>query len=179
LTAVAGRGKRILLGRIAGAHGVRGEVLIRSYTAESHNIASYGPLSDEHGNRSFEITKLRVTRKGVVARLKGVEDRASAEALAGLDLYAARERLPATAEGEFYYADLIGLAAVDTNGAPIGTIVGVHNYGAGDIIEVRLTGSETTELVPFTAAFVPDVDIAEGRAVVVLPGSTEGGTGKE
>ena len=166
--AVTGR-DRILLGRIAGAHGIRGEVIIHAFTEPAENVAAYGPLSDEAGVRTFTIESARATAKGVVARLAGVADRTAAEALRGVDLYVARDRLPAAAEGEYYHADLIGLAAVDRDGKRIGEIVAVHNFGAGDLLEVRLAGARQTELIPFTDAFVPEVDIAARRAVVVLP----------
>ena len=164
----AGAEKRILLGRIAGAHGIRGEVLIKAYTERPEDIAAYGPLDDGTG-RSFGIKVVRVTPKGVVARIEGVRDRNAAEALDSVSLYVDRERLPALAEGEFYHADLIGLAAVDPEGRPLGEVVAVYNHGAGDILEVRLTGSGKTELVAFTDAFVPEVDLAARRAVVRLP----------
>jgi len=164
---------RILLGRIAGAHGIRGEVLIKTFTEAPENVGAYGPLSDESGTRTFKLKSARATPKGVVARLQGVDDRNGAEALKGIALYIERERLPAAAEGEFYHADLIGLAAVDGDGKPIGEIVAVQNYGAGDLLEIRLAGSSKTELVPFTDAVVPEIDIAARRVVVVLPGADE------
>ena len=164
---------RILLGRIAGAHGIRGEVLIKTFTEAPENVGAYGPLSDESGTRIFKLKSVRATPKGVVARLQGVDDRNGAEALKGIALYIERDRLPAAAEGEFYHADLIGLAAVDGDGKPIGEIVAVQNYGAGDLLEIRLAGSSKTELVPFTDAAAPEVDIAARRVVVVMPGADE------
>ena len=164
---------RILLGRIAGAHGIRGEVLIKAFTEAPENVGAYGPLSDESGTRTFKLKSARATPKGVVARLQGIDDRNGAEALKGIALYIERDRLPAAAEGEFYHADLIGLAAVDGDGTPIGEIVAVQNYGAGDLLEIRLTGSSKTELVPFTDAVVPEVDIAARRVVVVMPETDE------
>jgi 16S rRNA processing protein RimM len=159
----------VLLGHIAGAHGVRGEVLIKSYTAAPEDIAAYGPLADETGTRAFSIKVLRLTAKGVVARLDGVADRAAAEALKGLRLYVERDKLPDTRANEFYHTDLIGLAAVTPEGNPIGEVVALHNYGAGDLLEVRLSSSHETEFVPFTSEFVPDVDIAGGRVVIAMP----------
>jgi 16S rRNA processing protein RimM len=164
---------RILLGRIAGAHGIRGEVIIHAYTEPPENIAAYGPLSDEAGARTFRIESARATAKGVVARLAGVADRTAAEALKGIDLYVDRDRLPPAAEGEYYHADLIGLAAVDAKGQRIGEIVAVQNYGAGDLLEIRLTGTRQTELIPFTDASVPEVDVAAKRVVVMLPRADE------
>ena len=160
---------RILLGRITGAHGIRGEVVLRSYAAVPADIAAYGPLGDEAGARSFQLKVVRVSDKGVIARVAGVTDRNGAEALAGTDLYVARARLPKAAEGEYYHADLIGLAAVSPDGAAIGEVVAVQNYGAGDLLEIRLAGSPKTELVPFKNAFVPTVDLVQRRVVVVMP----------
>src|SRR5262245_51772486 len=165
--AKAGAVRRILLGRVAGAHGIRGDVLIKTFTERPEDIAAYGPLNDEDG-RSFTIESVRVTAKGVVARLAGVGDRNAAEALRGTPLYVDRARLPAPAEGEFYHADLIGMAAVDAEGRPVGDVVGVYNHGAGDILELRRAGSSKTELVAFTDAFVPEVDLLGRRLVVRL-----------
>jgi len=110
-----------------------------------------------------------VTAKGVVARVAGISDRNGAEALAGTDLYVARALLPAAEDGAFYHADLIGLAAIAPDGTEVGRIVGVHNFGAGDLIEIALGGSRRTELVPFTARYVPEVDLARRIVVVELP----------
>ena len=105
----------------------------------------------------------------MVARLEGVGDRNAAEALKGIELYVDRARLPPAAEGEFYHADLIGMLAVDLEGRALGHIGAVHNFGAGDLLEIRLAGSGKTELVPFTADTVPTLDVTAGRAVVVMP----------
>jgi 16S rRNA processing protein RimM len=171
--AAAGASSRLLLGRIAGAHGIRGEVLIHAYTSAPEDIVAYGPLSDATARRSFEIAIVRTTPKGVVARIAGIADRTAAEALKGVELYVGRDRLPAAAEGEFYHADLMGLAAVDPEGKVIGEIVAVQNYGAGDLIEIRLAGSAKTELILFTETEVPQIDIAARRAVVVMPATTD------
>src|SRR5262245_3858299 len=160
---------RILLGRIAGAHGLKGDVLIHSFAELPQSIAAYGPLSDAAGAKTYTITRARATAKGVVARLAGIADRAAAEELKGVELYVARDRLPAPAEDEFYHADLIGLLAVDPEGRPFGRIAAIHNFGAGDLIEIALTGSAKTELVPFTATCLPSVEVSAGRAVIVLP----------
>jgi 16S rRNA processing protein RimM len=169
MAAGATSSSRVLLGRIAGAHGIRGEVLIKTFTAAPEDIGAYGPLSDVAGARAFRIAHARSTQKGVVARIEGVSDRNAAEALRGVDLYIARERLPAAPEGEFYHVDLVGLDAVDPQGNAVGEIVAAHNFGAGDLLEVRLIGSGKTELLPFTDAVVPEVDLVARRVVVVLP----------
>lgn len=160
--------KKIRLGRIAGAHGIRGEVVIHSYAAVPEDIAAYGPLTDAHGRRTFTLSGVRATGKGVVARIAGVSDRTSAEALKGTELFVARAQLPATEPGTFYVSDLIGLTAVDAAGAVIGTVVDAPNYGGGPLLEIRRTGVTQTELIPFTDAYVPEVDLA-GRRVVVRP----------
>ena len=162
---------RILLGRIAGAHGIRGEVLIHSYAEAPQDIAAYGPLCDADGAKTFTITRAKLTAKGVVARLAGISDRDAAERLKGVELYVTRDRLPPPAEGEFYHADLIGLTAIDPAGRAFGRVTAVHNFGAGDLIEIRLTGSGKSELVPFTDATVPQLDVAAGHVVIVMPRS--------
>jgi len=159
--------RRVLLGRIVRAHGSRGEVAILAYTAQPQDIAAYGPLSGADGTR-FVITHARATTRGVLVRLAGVADRTAAEALQGIDLYVDRDRLPPPAEGEFYHADLIGLAVIDTHGDSRGEVVAVRNFGAGDLLEIGIPGSHTTEFVPFTEAHVPHVDLPGGRLMIAL-----------
>jgi len=166
-------GGRILLGRIIAAHGVRGEVVVRSYADDPQAIGTYGPLAAPDAGRTIELRVVRVTPKGVIARVSGIADRNGAEALAGTDLYVDRARLPEAGEGEFYHADLIGLAARAPDGAEIGRVVGVHNFGAGDLIEIALAASRQTELLPFSEQYVPEVDMAAGRIVVVMPAPAE------
>lgn len=160
---------RILIAHIKGAHGIRGEVLVTSYAAVPEDLEAYGSLANEDGTRSLALRVVRVTPKGVIARVTGVSDRTAAEALAGLDLYIERDCLPAPEPDEFYHADLIGLAAVTAEGRVIGRIVDVPNYGAGDLLEIRLDGGRKTELIPFTDAYVPAVDLARRQITVVLP----------
>lgn len=163
------QGHRVLLGRIAGAHGIRGDIVVESYTAEPQDITAYGPLETEDGARQLDLSVARVTPKGVIARIAGITDRTAAERLKGLLLYVDRARLPPAEEGEFYHSDLIGLRAEDAEGRTIGAVAAMPNYGAGDLMELRLEGSRKTELIPFTDAFVPVVDVPGGRVVVVLP----------
>jgi len=171
---------RVLLGRITTAHGIRGDVVIESYTAAPEDISAYGPLQSEDGAKRFDVKVVRVTPRGVIARVAGITDRNAAEALRGTPLYALRADLPEAEAGEYYYADLVGLRADDVEGNRIGTVAGVHNYGAGDLLELRLDGVAVTELIPFTDAFVPVVDIAGGRVCVVLPeASPEDSEGQE
>lgn len=158
------------------AHGVRGEVRLKSFTEVPADVAKYGPLVAPDG-RTFEIVTVRPASGPagpmLVVRVKGVDDRNAAEALTGTRLSIPYDRLPPAEEGEYYHADLIGLPAVTPDGAAIGAVVGVHNYGAGDLIEIAPKAGATI-LVPFTAAAVPEVDIAGGRIVVVPPAVDEG-----
>lgn len=166
--------RRILLGRIAAAHGIRGDLLIETYTGAAQDIASYGPLQSEDGGRSFKVKVIRTTPKGVIAHVAGIDDRNAAETLKGISLYVDRARLPAPGNGEFYHADLVGLRAEDGQGRAIGTVIAVQNYGAGDLLELRQEGKRATELIPFTQACVPTVDISGGRVVIVAPEIVEG-----
>jgi 16S rRNA processing protein RimM len=161
--------RRICVAKIGAPHGVRGEVKLWPYTANPMAVKEFGTLETEDGKRAFTIEALRPAKDFLVARFKGVADRNAAETLCHLELYVARERLPEPDDDEFYHADLIGLAAVDPAGAPIGTIAGVHNFGAGDLLEIRLAASGKTELIPFTDDVVPEVEITAGRVVVVMP----------
>ena len=162
-------GARVCLGQIGAAHGVRGEVRLRSFTSDPAAIADYGPLETEDG-RVFEIETLRPAKDHFVVRLSGIRDRDAASALANTKLYVPRERLPETAEpDEFYHADLVGLAVIDRAGTKLGTVVAIHNFGAGDLIEVRADTGGNTELVPFDTTHVPAVDIASGKIVVDPP----------
>ena len=157
------------LGQIGAAHGVRGEVRLRSFTAEPGAITAYGPLETEDG-RILKIESLRPAKDHFVARLAGICDRDAAERLANVKLYVPRERLPEPdAADEFYHADLIGLAVVDPSGKALGTVVAIQNFGAGDLIEVRCNAGDNTRLVPFDAVNVPAVDVAAGRIVVDPP----------
>lgn len=159
----------ILLGAIVGAHGIRGEVIVRTFTGAPEDIASYGALVDAKGGAPLELKIVRVTDKGVVARIKGVADRNGAEALKGRQLFVARAQLPVPDEGQYYHEDLVGLSAVAADGTVIGRIAAVLNFGAGDILDVTLKASGKSELVPFTNAFVPAIDLAARTATINLP----------
>ena len=162
-------GAKVCLGHISAAHGVRGDVLIKSHTDVPEDIAGYGPLQDQDGTRTFAITIKQTTNKGVVAHIAGIDTRTAAEALKGTQLFIDRDRLPAPDPGEWYQADLIGLGAVDPDGRSLGTVVAVQNFGAGDLLELRpQTGGETV-LVPFTNETVPEIDLADQRVVINPP----------
>jgi len=163
----------ICVARIGAAHGVRGAVKLWTFTEDPLAVKRYGPLQTKDGTRQFEVASARQARDYLVATLKGITSRDEAERLNGIELYVAREKLPATDEDEYYHADLIGLAAVTTADEPLGRVVAIHNFGAGDIIEIAPPDGATL-LLPFTNAVVPTVDLAGGRVVIELPEEIEG-----
>ncbi len=163
----------ICVARIGAAHGVRGAVKLWTFTDDPLAVKRYGRLATRDGARHFEVASAREAKGHLVATLKGVTTREEAERLNGLELYVARDKLPATDEDEYYRADLIGLAAVNAAGEPLGRVVAIHNFGAGDIIEIA-PPQGATMLLPFSNAVVPTVDLAGGRVVIELPGEIEG-----
>jgi 16S rRNA processing protein RimM len=173
---VSGR-DRVLIARIGAAHGIKGEVRVKAFTAEPKGMAAYGPLEAPDGRR-FEVAALRpaagTAPDMLVVRFKGIGDRNAAEALNGIELSVPRARLPPAEADEYYHADLIGLAAVTRDGATLGTVTAVQNYGAGDLLEIAPSRGETI-LVPFTRAVVPEVDMTGGRVVVDPPEGLLGG----
>jgi 16S rRNA processing protein RimM len=165
---LSAKDERVLLGDIGAAQGLKGEVRIRSFTEDAKAIASYNPLEDETG-RAIEIESVRVTPKALIARIKGVSTREGAEALTGTKLYIPRARLPERKEEEWYHSDLIGLAALDRDGRSLGVIVAVHNFGAGDLLEMKPASGGATVLIPFTRETVPEIDVEGGRLTLVPP----------
>jgi 16S rRNA processing protein RimM len=163
----------VCVARIGAAHGVRGAVKLWTFTEDPLAVQSYGPLMTKDGARRFEIANVREAKDHLVATFKGIATRNDAEKLNGIELYVPREKLPATEDDEFYHADLIGLAAVNAADEPLGRVVAIHNFGAGDIIEIA-PPKGATMLLPFTNAVVPTVDIAGGRVVIELPQEIEG-----
>lgn len=147
------------------AHGVSGEVKVKSFTADPMALGRYGRLASESG-REFGIDTIRPHRAGeLILRLSGVDTRNAAEQLKGCRLYIPRTALPEPAPREYYHADLIGLRADNSLGSEIGRVSAVLNYGAGDILEITRSDGET-ELIPFSDAHVPVVDFAAGRVVI-------------
>jgi 16S rRNA processing protein RimM len=160
--------KRLCVGVVTGAQGIRGAVRIKSFTADPLDIDAYGPVSDEAGTRAFELKSVGQSKGVVVATLSGVTDRNAAEALKGLRLFVDRDRLPPADEEEYYHADLLGLAAELIDGKALGRITAVYDFGAGDALEV--TGDQgSVVMVPFTKAAVPTVDLDAGKVVIDPP----------
>jgi len=166
----------VVLGVFGAAHGLKGEIRLKSYTEEPLAIANYGPLLTKSG-RQVKLTSVRQAKDVLIARVEGVGDRTGAEQLVNLQLFVERAVLGAPEdEDEFFHADLIGLVARDEAGETIGTVTGLFDFGAGDIIEVTPDGAKPL-LLPFSKAVVPVVDIKAGHIVVILP--EEGGATSE
>jgi 16S rRNA processing protein RimM len=164
----------IALGVFGAPQGVRGELRIKSYTAEPKAVAGYGPLTDRRGQRAFVIESVRSLKdEMLVARIAGVSTREAAAALTGAELFARREQLPPPDADEFYYDDLVGLEAVTREGELLGRIVALNNYGAGDILEIARDAGGTM-LLPFTKAVAVEIDFARGLIVIEPPREVEG-----
>lgn len=160
--------RKICVGVIMGAHGVRGQLRLRSFTSEPEDVFSYKPLTDESGKQKFAIKFNGAMKDYFVATLTGVKDRDAAEALRGTKLFVERSALPAAAENEYYEVDLIGLAAKTIEDETIGTVLALHDYGAGAFLEIKpLSGGSF--MLPFKDEFVPVVNIDEGFTTVLIP----------
>jgi len=164
----SGPAQRVLMGVMLGAHGVKGVVRVLSYAAEAEDIAAYGPLEDESGQRRFSLEVVGKARGAVLVAVDGISDRDAAAALRGTKLYIARTALPETEEGEFYWGDLIGLKAELTDGTALGEVVAVHDYGGGPSLEVKRAAGGLV-IVPFTNRVVPAVDLEAGKLVIDPP----------
>jgi 16S rRNA processing protein RimM len=169
---------RLCVAVIAGAHGVRGDVRIKSFTADPDGLAAYGPLTDKTGARKFRIKVHGLARGLLRAHIKGVDDRNAAEALAGMELYVERGQLAEPAEDEFYHSDLIGLKAELQDGSQYGVVRALHDFGAGDVIEIAVAAGGTV-ILPFTKAVIPSVNLENGIVVVALPEEVEAKAPKE
>ncbi len=160
--------ERIVVGAIAGAYGVNGEVRIKSFCAVPEDIETYSPLSDGAG-RAYHLAILRPIKNGFAGRIAEVASKEKADALKGTELFARRDQLPSLPDDEFYHADLIGLAVFDVGGVELGRVKAVQNHGADDLLEITQTGSSATFLLPFTRAAVPTVDLEAGRLIADPP----------
>lgn len=164
---------RICVGQFAGAHGVRGLVKLKSFTADPASVAAYGPLADESGARRFRLSLTGTVKELWLARVDGIRTREEAQALAGVRLFVDRAALPPPDdEDEFYHADLIGLRAERDDGSLFGTVRAIYDFGAGDVLELTMPDGKL-ELLPFTRACVPRVEVAAGRILVDPPAVTE------
>ena len=163
----------VLLGVVIGAQGLKGEVKVKTFTQSPQKLGAYGPLHTKDG-KGFRVLSVREAKDGAVVVLEGVNDRNAAEALKGTELYVPRSALPKENTDEFYHADLIGLRAEDTEGRAMGMVRALHNFGAGDVIElVRDDGDEV--FLPFTREVAQEIDIEGGRIVIAAPEEVEAG----
>jgi 16S rRNA processing protein RimM len=164
------------MGRIGSAHGLKGEVRIQSFTEDPLALADYGPLATNKPGLTITILSARTNTNVLVAKLEGVNGRTAAERLNGVELYLDRALLPETEdEDDFYHADLIGLEARLDNGAVLGEVIAVPNFGAGDLIEIRDPQSGDTYLYPFTRKVVPEVHLEAGYLIIEVPVEAEPG----
>ncbi len=162
----------VLLAAVIGAHGLKGEVRVKTFTATPDKLGAYGPLHAKDG-RVFTLAALRPGKDGeAVVSFVEVADRTAAEALKGAELFVPRAALPPAQAEEFYHADLIGLPVEDTQGRRLGKVAAIHNYGASDVLVIaRDDGDET--LIAFTRENVPEIDVKSGRLVVAVPEEDE------
>ena len=165
-------GHLVAMGAIIGVHGIRGEVKIKSFTAKPLDIGRYGALVTR-GGQTVELHNLRETKDGVIARIRGVTDRDAAGALRGVDLLLSRAQLPELAEGEFYHADLIGLQAFGADGAVLGSVIAIANFGAGDLLDVALAGQKPSETRLIALKNMISADLGAGRIVIDVPAEVE------
>jgi len=164
----------VLLAAVIGAQGLKGQVRVKTFTETPDALARYRRLHAKDG-RVFTILQVKPAKADeAVATFSEVVDRNTAEGLRGLELFVARDVLPATANNEFYHADLIGLTAMDAADRVIGTVSAIHNYGAGDVIEIARNDGDTV-MLPFARDFVPIVDLKAGRVVIAEPAEVENG----
>lgn len=165
----------VLLGVVIGAQGLKGDVKVKTFTETPDNLRAYGPLHTRDG-RTFTVADLHEANGSAIVSFEGVGNRDAAEALKGAELYVSRATLPGTDEQEFYHADLLGLRAEDELGRSIGKVIAVHNFGAGDVIEIARDDDNGTVLMPFTREIVPTVDLNQGRVVIAAPEELEAET---
>lgn len=159
-------GARVCLGAFAGAHGVKGDAKVKTFTEAEDGVARYGPVESEDGKRRFVLTFVRVLKPGLaLVRAPEIASREDAEALAGTRIYVDREKLPPPADDEFYLDDLVGLAAVDDGGRSLGRIAAFYDFGAGDVLEIEASDGSRT-MVPFSRAAVPAVDLVKGVVTI-------------
>jgi len=160
-------GKKICLGAIVGVHGIRGEVKVKSFTEKDRNLERYGELEDQNGRR-WNVKVAGHSKELLRVKLAGIDDRNAAETLIGLRLYADRDVLPSLQnKDEFYQADLIGLAVKQSaDGETVGEVCGIYNFGAGEILEIKIAATGKSEMIPFSHVYVPEININEGYIIV-------------
>ena len=158
---------KVCLGAIVGVHGIRGEVKIKCFCDNEKHLTAYGALSNEKGDMTLDIKIVGHSKDLLRAKIKGVEDRTTAESYVGTGLYIKRDKLPSLDEEEFYHADLIGLDVKNTQGESLGEVNAIYNFGAGDILEIK-SKDGVLEMLPFNKTFVPTINIKDGYIIVEM-----------
>lgn len=158
------------LGQIKGSFGVKGEVKLVSFTDKPEDIFNFGPLMGEDGQVVLTVKSHRPVKGGFAVRAPQVITREDADALRGVTLCVERAALPEPDEDEFYYSDLTGLQVKTTDGKNAGKIIAVHDFGAGDVLEIQPPKKDGVQagsfFHPFTMAATPKVDIKAGRVII-------------
>ncbi|MDR1026017.1 MAG: ribosome maturation factor RimM [Lactobacillus sp.] len=156
---------KICLGVITGVHGIKGEVKVKSFTEIPEDIDQYGQVESQDGSKKFDIKVVGNSKELLRVKIKGVDDRNAAESLKGTEFYVSRDLLPDLDEEEFYHTDLIGLNVKSPDGEVIGKVLALYNFGAGDLIEIKFNSDNKVEMIPFTLAYVPEINIKD--AIIV------------
>lgn len=156
----------IVVGAILGAHGVRGDVRVKSFTSDPDAVFSYGTLLSEHGKALIDPHRVRPTKDHFIVTPNHPRQKEEWDALKGTRLFVPRQALPDPGDDEFYIQDLVGLEVFSGGEAKLGRVKAVLNHGAGDLLEIQSPGQPKPVLVPFTLEDVPTVDVARGRLIV-------------
>ena len=156
------------MGAVIAAHGIKGEVKVKTFTSSPEALSAYGPLATDEGHALTIVSLSPVKGDEAIVRFEGINDRTAAETLKGQQLFVARASLPEPAADEFYLADLAGLRVEDPAGVSLGKVRAIHNFGAGDIIELERAGGGT-EFLPFNSSVTREIDVAKGRIVIEPP----------
>ena len=160
--------EELCLGVIIGPHGIKGAVRVKSFTEKPKSIAEYGTLHDKYG-KSFDLQLEGQSKGTLIVSIKGMTTRTQAEVLKGTELFIKRKVLPHTVDGEYYHADLVGLNVYNRDGKKMGVVKAIHNFGAGDIVEVVIAETENTVLIPFNNNTVPEIDFVKQEMIVEIP----------
>ena len=159
--------ERVCLGVITGVHGIRGEVKVKSFTVDDRDVGAYGTLENKDASKKYVLKVTGRSKELLRCKINGINDRNAAEALIGTELYVDRSVFPELEEDEYYLADLIGLKVLEqSSNEQIGSVAGVYNFGAGDILEIKVDATSKLEMLPFTKEYVPVVKVKEGFVVV-------------
>ncbi len=159
--------KKICLGKIVGVHGIKGEVKVKSFTGVDTDLDKYGPVETKDGARHFEIKVTGRSKEVLRVKIKGIDDRTTAEGLKGTEFYVSRNVLPEPEDDEYYLEDLVGLKVLlRSDKSEAGRIAAVYNFGAGDVLEIRDKNTGRLEMIPFNRQYVSEVNINDGFIIV-------------